>query len=789
MNLTNKYIILLVSLFLSNISVAQERGIISGYVTDKNTGENLRDVTVRVDSLKLVTYSNSFGHYSISVSGGAYVFSFESLGYQPFTTIVNVTDDKSLDVALVPLSHTLNTVTVVGGDVNKDIESTQMSTISISPKEITDAPALLGEADPLKYLQLLPGVQSGSEGSTGLYVRGGSPDQNLFLLDGIPLYNVSHLFGFFSVFNSDAIANVKLYKGAVPARFGGRLSSVVDISLKEGNLNEHKSYWSSSIIASSLTLEGPIKKNQSSYLLSIRRTYLDLLAKPFISLSNNGQAIKITPSLNFWDINAKTNFKINSNNRIYFSQYSGNDYFNSRVITDYPNFKSEFNSGMSWGNNVTALRWNHRPNSRFFLNTTLYTSQYRFNTEALAIPDYSDSVSYKQGYFSKVRDYALRVEGDYFLSALGSLKFGTSIARHNFSPGASSFTQAISDSTVQDTLVQNLLVHSIEGDNYIESNLKLNHRIKANLGLHHSYLIVNGESYSYLQPRVSTRIKLHDNHSIKMSYAELAQFVNLLANEGIGLPTDLWVPSTLVIKPQTSQQLAAGYYTKFNSLQISSEVYYKRMKNVVSYREGTSFLYSTNLLDETWEDKITQGNGTSYGLELLIKKEQGRTTGWIGYTLSWSMRVFEELNNGNPFFYTYDRRHDLSLVLKHKLTKAITLSGSWIYASGRAITIPDIQYQSGLPGYMTPWDLTIPISVVTEKNSTRMSDVHRLDLSITKKITKPNKTVWWGLSVYNAYNHLNPFFVMVTEEQDNTVRFREYGLFPIIPTFTYRFTI
>ena len=774
-------------------TVAAQNRTLSGYITDAETGEALIGVNIWSPQLKLGTSTNSYGFYSLTLPQGTHVVRLTYLGYANQDFELKLNQNMSNDFELIPADNMLNEVEVVASEGVKIQEQVQMSKMEVPIKQLKSLPAILGEVDIMKTLQLLPGVQSGGEGTSGLYVRGGSPDQNLILLDGVPLYNVNHLFGFFSVFNADAISNVSLTKGGFPARYGGRLSSVLEINMKEGNMNEFHGDATVSIISSKLTLEGPLVKNKASFMVSGRRTYLDVLARPFLDAANaQDPNLNTFPTYYFYDLNGKVNYKIGKKDRVYLSHFQGQDDFGLRSEYSDSGTVDNINFGLDWQNSITAARWNHQWSPKVFSNLTATRSVYNFNTRAISEsiyqPNFPDTTGQESErfaglYFSGIEDYGGRMDFDYAHSPLHYVRFGGGYTNHTFSPGATNLEFAANGFNL-DTTIGGTQVYSNEFFAYAEDEWTISDKFKVNAGLHFAGLLVDGTTYTRLQPRFGMNYTLPGDIALKASYADMMQTVNLLTNEGIGLPTDLWVPSTANLKPQTSRQYAAGLAKNVGPFELSLEGYYKEMDNLVSYKEGANFIFS---LDENWEDKVTQGSGESYGMELFAQKKTGKTTGWIGYTLSWSYRQFDDINGGERYFFTYDRRHDFSAVLTHEFTEDITFSGAWVYGTGRAVTLPEFSYLTGLPRGLGWWQGQQSfVERPSDKNAYRMSDYHRLDLSLSFHRKRKSYERWWILSTYNTYNHLNPFFLDTSTDNDGNPILREYGLFPIIPSIAYR---
>ncbi|UOQ74232.1 TonB-dependent receptor [Hymenobacter cellulosilyticus] len=772
---------------------AQQPGklTISGYVRDLATGENLIGVAVMNPATGQGTATNNFGFYSLTLPASAdSVRLFVSyLGYEKGRFAVKSERSVSHDFRLRPLSAEIAGVEVVGTKEEKIAQSTRMGTINVPISQIKALPALFGETDVLKVLQLLPGVQSGGEGQSGLYVRGGSPDQNLVLLDGTPVYNAAHLFGFFSVFNADALNNVELIKGGFPARYGGRLSSVLDISMKEGNMQEFHGEGAIGIVASKLTLEGPIKKDTASFIISARRTYIDLLARPVINyaLSKEGIPYDERPTVGYFfhDLNGKLNWKVSRRDRLYLSAYTGYDKFYGRYNDkdDDGTYYKE-NDGLGWGNLTAALRWNHVLNDQLFMNTHFTYSKYQFNVgieqENKIIDNGQPRVDkFALKYLSNIRDLSLKTDLDYVPNPDHYIRFGGQYILHSFRPGALQVKgggPADIESGVQ-TLAS-------EASLYAEDDYRVTDRLKVNGGLRLNSFLVDNKIYPSVEPRLAARFLLTENWALKGSYARTTQYIHLLTNSGIGLPTDLWVPATAKVKPQRAQQVSLGaartLQHKGEEYELSLEAYYKPMQNLIEYREGASFLGTT---DSKWEDKVTSGQGWAYGTEVFLQKKSGRTTGWIGYTLAWSNRKFPELNQGRLYPYKYDRRHDASLVIVHKFSPTFTLSGTWVYGTGNATTLSEGRFRLG------PYD---QYEEYGPRNSYRMRAYHRLDLDLSKTKKKKWGEVVNSFSLYNAYSRRNPYYMYLSSDYDyqtgqNKSVYKQISLFPIIPSFSKSF--
>lgn len=754
---------------------------LSGYMRDAGTGESLIAGTIYIKEADQGAQTNTYGFYSISVPPGSYTVIYSYVGYSPITKSINLVANQTFNAELAS-STTLKEVQVTTGRKDENVKNTEMGTISLSMARIKTLPVLFGEVDILKTLQLLPGVQSAGEGSSGFYVRGGGPDQNLVLLDDAVVYNTGHLFGFFSVFNSDAIKDVTLVKGGAAANYGGRLSSVVDVSMKEGNIKEYHATGGIGLIASRLTLEGPIKKEKGSFMLSGRRTYIDVLARPFSDrLKNTGYY--------FYDFNMKANYKLGQKDRLYLSGYFGVDKFK------FQNDRGTFKADIPWGNKTATFRWNHQFGDKIFANTTLVYNDYNFSS------------NFSQNTFgiqlaSGIKDYNAKTDFDYYAGNSHHFKAGLAYTHHKFIPNQISGQIDTIKLDPNNAFVK----YAHEVGAYILDDFELTKWWKINAGVRYSGFAQIGpytlytydaagkatdstkysdgefvKTYGGLEPRLNMRFELNENSSIKTSVAKSYQYIHLISNNGSTLPTDVWVPSTYTVKPQMAWQYSTGYFHNFldNKLETSVEVYYKEMKNQIQYKDG----YTPNTLDDP-ERSYVFGNGMAYGAEFFINKTQGNFTGWIGYTLSWTNQKFPLLNNGETFPAKYDRRHDISIVSSYKFGQKWSVSAVFVYGSGNAITLPTAYYIV---------DNRL-VESFSKLNAYRLPAYHRLDVSATytPQHKKPHK--WegsWTFSVYNIYNRHNPYFLYVdnqgTVSTGVQVKIYEVYILPILPSITYNF--
>ena len=762
-----------------------QKSTVNGSIKDLKTGENLIGATIFNPRTLQGTTTNTYGFYSFTQIRDSIYLRVSYVGYEPVLVKFILSKDTTINIGL-NYSSTLKEVVVTGSSDDKIQESSQMGTIDVPLEQIKALPAFLGEVDVFKVLQLLPGVQAGSEGSSGLYVRGGGPDQNLILLDGVPVYNASHLFGFFSVFNADAINHVELTKGGFPARYGGRLSSVIDINMKEGDANKFKGEGSIGLVASRLTVEGPIKKDKTSFIISGRRTYIDVLASPMIKKSTNGEE---RAGYYFYDLNAKINHSINKKNKIYLSAYSGNDkaYAESQYAykNEFRNSQNEENLSLRWGNITTAIRWNSIVTNKLFSNVTATYSQYKFRVSADAMEivteqDSTRSEFYHTEYSSGIRDFAMKLDLDYIPNPNHFIKFGGQVIHHRFTPGVLTYRST----EVQDTTLGAQVTDALEFFVYAEDDFLITPRLKINAGIHASGFTVENKFYKSLQPRISGRYLITPDVSWKISYAQMTQYIHLLSNVGIGLPTDLWVPATAKVGPENAYLASMGLaYNLRNKYEFTVESYYKEMEGLVEYKDGADYLNVEN----DWQTKVEVGEGNSYGVEFFAQKKTGKLSGWVGYTLSWTNRTFENLNGGKTFPYRYDRRHDVKVAAVYQWKENREFSLTWVYGSGAAVTLPQSTYLHGVENRNPYFETEGSFQYYGDRNSYRMRAYHRLDISYTT--TK--KTKWgersWIIGTYNTYNRRNPFFIDLSYDQMGNKKFVQYSLFPIIPSVAYRF--
>ncbi|HRZ95989.1 MAG TPA: TonB-dependent receptor plug domain-containing protein [Paludibacter sp.] len=772
-------------------------------MTSLNSGETLIGTSVIDIISHKGTASNNYGFYSITLPEGKVVMQLSYTGFATQQHEFLLHKDTILNISLSDYIE-LNEVTVTASQKEFGAGGSQMSAINVPMAVIKTVPMLFGESDIIKSLQLMPGVQAGTEGSTGFYVRGGGPDENLFLLDGVPVYNVSHIAGFFSVFNTDAVKNVTLYKGGFPARFGGRLSSVVDIRLNDGNNKKIGGNVSVGLISSKINLEGPIFDEKTTFSFSARRSYFDLLTKPALNLIKFEDGFKVSAGYFFYDINLKIMHKLNEKNRIYLSLYNGQDAINSEINDSwkYDNDNiTESNKlylNWKWGNNVALVRWNRILTNKLFLNTSATFTNYKFNTTMgnefkteISEPNQITEKKYLLNYFSGITDYGLKTDFDYSPSPNHDVKFGSSITYHIFKPGITTNninSESESLNIQKDTTFDNNNIKALDFVVYAEDNWNITNFLKANIGLHFAAFNVQNTFYQSLQPRLSLRALISDKFSLKAGFASMQQFIHLLAYNNFSLPNDLWVPVTEKIKPMESVQYSAGaFYNLGSTFDLSLEGYYKTMKNLIEYMDGASFFESSS----GWENKVVSGDGKAYGLELLVQKNIGKTTGWLGYTWSKTERLFnrsgQKLNNGNPFPAKYDRRNDVSLVVSHQFSEKFDLSGTLKYSSGSYVTLAMQNYKG-----FSEFDGKLPY--FSQRNNYQLPDYFRIDAGVNFHKQLKNGKRTWNISIYNVTNTMNPFYLFVKTYKYNDPntgivtsekKFNKITIFTIIPSISY----
>jgi hypothetical protein len=764
---------------------------ISGYVKDSTNGETLIGATVKNKESTIGTVTNAYGYFSLSIPPNTKQIICSYIGFEPKIINLNGRKLSGLQIALFPQNREVKELVINSDRIDKNVRSTEMSRIEISGEKLKSLPVVFGEPDVLKAITLMPGIKSGGEASTGFYVRGGGPDQNLILMDEAVVYNPSHLFGFLSVFNSDAVKGIEVIKGGMPANYGGRLSSILNVSMREGNNQDFKYSGGIGLISSRLTAEGPIQKGKSSFLISGRRTYIDVIAKPFIPANLAGN------SYYFYDLNLKLNFILGEKDRLFVSGYFGRDILDFKSPT---NRAVNFNLG--WGNSTATVRWNHVFSPKLFSNTSVVFNRYElFNDFKFGAGGFSVR--------SGLVDWNLKSDFTWFAHEKHMVKYGFNYTFHTFTPGI--LAGNIGSTSINEAINKQ---YAHEYALYVLDEWNVNQRISLNYGLRavafqlvgpytqsefdNNTGVPNGNTKSYkagetiafyprLEPRVNANYLINEVSSIKGSFTQTYQFLHLATTSGAQFPLDLWVPSSRLIKPQMAQQYALGYFRNLqqNAYETSAEIYYKPMRNQIEFKPGANLFFNQNL-----ENEMVFGEGLSYGLELFLRKKTGRLNGWVGYTWSRTTRQFDELNNGKPYFYRYDRTHDFSLLLSYQINKKWNANFVFVYGTGNATTLPDSRYayrfgidpQTGEPQFVF-------VDRYSAVNSYRMPAYHRADISFTylKKQTKKFESSW-NFSIYNIYNRANPYFIyFLPDIPSQTVKAYMVYLFPILPSVQWNF--
>ncbi len=758
------YYFFLSFLFASNFVLAQN-ATLNGYVYDQKTGESLLGVSIYDETTQSGTVTNEYGFYSLTLSANKHNILFSYLGYEKIKQTIDLSKNVTLTIRMTETANELATVTIsAAAEKEKErVSNTEMGKIDMPLSLMRKAPVLLGESDIIKVLQLMPGIKRGVEGQAGMYVRGGGNDENLILVDEAPVYNAGHLLGFFSVFNSNSIKDVNMYKAAFPANYGGRLSSIMDVKMKEGSDQRIGAEGSLGIISSNLTIEGPILKNKASFIISGRRTYLDKVLQAFKS--------PVPLPYYFYDLNAKINYKISDKDRIYLSSYFGRDVLYSPKLGLDSTNSSGFTSFL--GNFTVSSRWNHAyQGGKLFHNLTVYTSEFRYKAEGSFLGN-SIRIS------SNINDVGVKLDYDYRPNSLTTVKFGTNIVNHQFRPNIISTKGIFSDiiAPKEAKLIQNQ-----EFAFYGSAEHDVTEALKITGGLRLSGSIVQDAKYAGIEPRFAARYTLAKGTSVKAGYARMNQYLHLVGSSAVSMPTDLWYPTTKNVKPGHSDQVSLGFFHYLEKIRtnISVETYYKWLGNLIEYREGAVLL-----LNDNYEKELVTGKGRAYGVEFLAQRSAGKWTGWIGYTWSIANRTFADLNQGNTYFSKYDRRHDFSIVSMLDITPRFSTSLCWVYSSGQPFTANLSNFV--MPGAtFTKYDV---LPIYTTKNAIRLSESHRLDVDFCFKGKKRGRFQGeWHLGAYNTYARVQPSRI-VLEINPNTGK-KEYlqkGLFGFVGSVSYNF--
>ena len=770
------YIFILMIMFSGAFS--QNKYTLSGTITDAESGEDLAGALLSVQNSSYNTICNPYGFYSITIPEGNFNIEIQFVGYENQVLKVNLHSNQVIDFTMKPVSYELENIEVRGKSADHNVTSLGMGSLKINPKQIENIPVLFGERDLIKVMQLLPGVKQAGEGNAGFYVRGGGLDQNLILLDEAPVYNASHLLGFFSVFNSEAIRDAELLKGSIPAEYGGRASSVLDIRMKEGNLKDYHTTGNVGLISSNLSFEGPIKEDVSSFMVSARRTYADL----FLNFAPDKDLREA--QLYFYDLNLKTNFKLNEKNRLFISGYLGRD-----------KFRMEDQFGFDWGSKTATIRLNHTFNEKLFSNSSFIFSNYSYQI------DLSGDNDVLLG--SVIQDFNLKQDFSWYLNAKNTLKFGANLIFHKIVPGE----VEASPGSVYNTLAVRPR-RALETAVYFSNSQQVSERLKIYYGLRLAFFsnVGPGDFYSFdskgnliktnsydqfiwvktqggPEPRLALNYKIGRDDAVKASYNRIYQFIHLLSNSTSSTPTDVWLPSSDNVKPQISDQWSVGYFRNShrNMIESSVELYYKNLHNQIDYRNGADLVFNS-----TVEAELVFGRGWAYGAEFLFRKNEGKLTGWFGYTWAQTMRQFDLINQvdqnskGLSFPARQDMRHDISVVAMYDLARKLKISATWVYNTGNAVTFPNGKYE--VDGRI--------IGYYTQRNGYRMPDYHRLDFGLTwirKQTSKFESS--WNFSVYNAYGRENAYFISFRQNKENPEKTEavQISLFKIIPSISYKF--
>jgi len=760
--------LLIVLLFYSGITFAQDKYTISGHVRDSSSGEELIGVSVYIKELKNGTSSNVYGFYSLTIPAGDYTIRYSIMGYNTKEISLSLSENITKNMELTEKPIVLKRTIVTAEIPDENIRLAEMGTFKIQPAKIKEIPVIFGEQDIMKTIQLIPGVKSRGEGESGFYVRGGGADQNLILLDEAIVYSGTHLLGFFSIFNSDAIKDVRLFKGTAPSEYGGRLSSVLDMKMKEGNIKKFTVSGGIGLISSRLTFQAPIVKDKGSFIISGRRTYFDL----FMKLSDDA-SVK-NSEMYFYDLNLKTNYRPGNNDRIFLSAYFGRDVFE---------FDDKF--GIDWGNKTATIRWNHIFNDKIFLNSSFIFSKY----------DYVVGIDYAEQLIdirSSIEDFSIKEDFQYFVTPKHSLKFGFNSIYHTFLPGK---ITASDQSTVKEKQIK--MKHALENAIYLNHEYDVTDRLCLNYGLRYSGFGVygpgivynydndglpvdsteyeSGELIKYYdgpEPRLSVNYIFSESSSAKLSYTRNKQYLHLLSATTSITPFDLWHPSTSIVRPGISDQVSIGYFRNFNdnNNEASIEVYYKNMKNQVDYKTGANIF-----LNEYVESELVFGKSWSCGAELLVKKKYGKFTGWLGYTFSKTKKQFDAIDDGRAFPARQDRTHEISIVSLYNLSKKWTMSATWVYHTGNAVTFPSGKYE--IDDHIA--------NLYSERNGYRMPAYHRLDIAFTWQGNRSS----WNFSLYNAYGQRNAYSIYFRKNENDPIKTEavRLALFSFFPSITYNF--
>jgi len=789
-----KILVCLIVFFLSQEIAFSQTVTISGQISDVESGEYLPGATVYCQQILGGTVSNGYGFFSMKVNQGANALEISYVGYKKQQITIDSNTDTVLTVALQP-NIELSEVTINAQGNLQRLQSTTVSSHSITAKSLQKLPSLLGESDIIKQIRSLPGVSAAAEGAAGLVIRGSGPDETLVLYDGVPVYNINHLYGFYSVFNTDALASATMYKGAYPARYGGRISSVLDVRMREGNLKKYSGNISIGTLASKFTLEGPLIKDKASFILSTRRTYIDIFMGYLMNVFNEQDLTRYL----FDDYNLKLNYKINAKNRLFISGYTGKDKYKENLKNSSGTSASV--NYMDWGNSLASLRWNRVLGAKAFVNTTAYFCKYNYKAGRDYLRDEGDlspADTYETS-FNEIwlHDYALKSDFDYSLSNKHGIKAGLHYTFHDFSPNSYSYygikVYSSQDEYNVDTLQTNSsleLIKSNEWHAFVEDEIKFSDKLKMNAGLHYSGYKHCSKIYNYVLPRFSVVYLPQKRLSFKLASGLYSQYSFLVSNPAMGLPTDIWLQSTHGLKPMLGWQSVLGtMYNTYNDWLFSFETYYKDTRNVAGFKEMVQY----NVF-EIWDEVLEQGRAIAYGFEFMVEKQAEKYMLKASYAHNRAFRKFDNLNQGNSYLYTYDAPHTINIEGNYKFNKRVDMGITWVFASGKLMTLVENNYQNYFfyESLTTIWnyadgyndvDLTSQMETVTERNNHRVEPYHRLDVGVNLRKDKPRGQRTWSFGVYNAYNRKNVYFISSMNQEG----YEKISLAAIVPYFAYSF--
>ncbi|MCG9911732.1 MAG: TonB-dependent receptor [Flavobacteriales bacterium] len=790
-------LLFVLSYVLSACGFAVAQNVLITGVVSNNAGELIPYANIFEVKSETGASTDETGRFKLSIPAGDVEITASAVGIEKTTLRFNALRDTFIIFSCIE-NRQLNLVEIVSDKSGSLIERVQMSSITLDAEQINKMPSLFGEADLIRTLTFLPGVSNGNEGNMGFYVRGGSADQNLILMDGVPLYNAAHILGFFSLFNPETMKSVNLIKGGFPARYGGRLASVTEITMKQGNTEKFSLEGGIGLLTAKATIQGPIYKGKTSFLVSGRSAYINLLAKPILGIMNNNKGAnsideKISPGFSFSDVNANIQHIFNNKTRIWSTNYWGRDRIDSRVENPGLNKTGNYIFDMNWQTRIASLHLEHKfkENVIFYTSASYTDFDYRTQQANIDVFDSDGSISGAiNNYFSRIKDINLKAQIQWRAGKSNLLRAGVNAIYHDYLSDANIFsTDKMPGKARPDADADR--VFATELNFFAEDEISIADRIKMALGIHVGSYRLPQKWFWSVQPRAALNIIASEHWSIKASYARMMQPVHMLTNYGIGLPTDLWVPATVKFAPQLSHDMAAGLnagYTILGSpFEFSLEGFYRLSDNVLEYKDGASFTGNQT----RWEDVTEQGKGESYGMEVMVRKEGQKITGWVGYTLSWSWRKFDNINGGEKFPYRYDRRHAVNVVINIKFPKGISLTATWLYGTGNAITLPTVQYASAYPVpelAFSPLNPGTEAEDVSKRNNFRMQAYHRMDIGLNFEKAKKWGKRTWSVGIYNVYSRQNPYLYYINQNEDNTKSLQKLSLFPIIPTVSYLFT-